>query len=913
MRKLYLLLALLFLLASPSHGATEEFVELPPLPMSPFFPLIITQTQVIDFTLGSAPALPQSGHVRLYANSGTGKLACIDASGAACLPSGGGGSSLTLQTNGVANGSQALLNLIGGAGTTVTDNGSGGITIATTGVVTSVFGRTGAVVAAANDYSFSQISGTATAAQLPASVVFNNQSNTYTPGGALQDFSSATMKIPQIAAYAPTTAGLWGYDTTNNRPVLGNGTNTSFLPWFTGTPVNGQYLKFSGTLGLVVSAPATSPTLQVNGTPNGNQGLLNMASGSNITLTDNGTGTVTIAGSGGTATTSRLACEIIIGADNGSALGNADIAPQGRQCYMPTAGTVLEVDVTADAGTPNVTVANNHAGVLSDLTSAPLATAGSGGLACSNTGGTLGLDGATTCSATLQNTSFVTGDYIQTHAGTAGGTAKRLSISVILSVNATAGTVNSVALTVPSWLSVAGSPITTSGTLAVSPASAQTSHQVIGTCGSATTFAPCALVAGDLPAGTGTVTSIGITQTGALFTITGSPVTTSGNINLSFTGTLPVANGGTGATVKQTAFNNLAPTPTRAGDVTYYNGSNYVNLAGNNSGTNCFQENSSGVPSWAACGGGGGTPAGSNTQFQYNNAGAFGGTNGFTWNNTNGTPGLALGAITTDIQPFPISWTTNNGAQVFTGFKIVVTNTAQAAGSLNFQVCGGTTGSLCFTIDPSGNGVLPGTLTVGNGSVAGNWNFPQGPLPGTPIANAWQIAAGTTVAVGDVQWIGPNASGTAASGIVMGAASAPVVTLAQSGDAKHSARQTAQVATITNKSICLAADCPAGEYELKLHLNSTVTCATPGPGTLSPTATFTDDAGTKTAQTIPLVVNGGATLATTMALGNTTNQAYGSVLLWSTGVNPIQLSLNYTACTTGTGTFSYSAEVVQLQ
>src|SRR5262249_26969581 len=44
----------------------------------------------------------------------------------------------------------------------------------------------------------------------------------------------------------------------------------------------------------------------------------------------------------------------------------------------------------------------------------------------------------------------------------------------------------------------------------------------------------------------------------------------------------------------------IAPTPVRAGDVIYWNGSAWVTLPGNNSGTNCFSENSSGVPSWAA-------------------------------------------------------------------------------------------------------------------------------------------------------------------------------------------------------------------------------------------------------------------------------------------------------------------------
>lgn len=61
------------------------------------------------------------------------------------------------------------------------------------------------------------------------------------------------------------------------------------------------------------------------------------------------------------------------------------------------------------------------------------------------------------------------------------------------------GGVSSVGQTVPSWLSVAGSPITSSGVLAISPASGQSSHQVIGTCGTATSFTPCALVPSDIP------------------------------------------------------------------------------------------------------------------------------------------------------------------------------------------------------------------------------------------------------------------------------------------------------------------------------------------------------------------------------------------------------------------------------
>jgi hypothetical protein len=50
---------------------------------------------------------------------------------------------------------------------------------------------------------------------------------------------------------------------------------------------------------------------------------------------------------------------------------------------------------------------------------------------------------------------------------------------------------------------------------------------------------------------------------------------------------------------KSTARTNLNPTPTRAGDIVFWNGSAWVNLPGNNSGTQTLTENASGVPSWA--------------------------------------------------------------------------------------------------------------------------------------------------------------------------------------------------------------------------------------------------------------------------------------------------------------------------
>lgn len=213
----------------------------------------------------------------------------------------------------------------------------------------------------------------------------------------------------------------------------------------------------------------------------------------------------------------------------------------------------------------------------------------------------------------------------------------------------------------------------------------------------------------------------------------------------------------------------------------------------------------------------------------------------------------------------------------------------------------------------SGTGAttVPGSLTAGAaGGVAGIFGCPQGTLPST-IANYWLFGCQTSVSASGVVWQGPNKLGSAAGGVHFGNASGNYVTLSQSGDSKHSYRATGVTSTVTNQTVCLAADCPAGEYELSLHLNSTVVCATPGPATVTPTITFTDDAGTKTNQAIPLVANGSTTVVNVMALGNSTNSSYNiPISFWSTGVNPITITLTIVACTSGTQTVSASAEVV---
>jgi hypothetical protein len=59
-----------------------------------FFGVVLlgaTLNGVLDVARMSAPSNPSAGSLRLYGNNSTGKLACLDSTGADCMPGGGGG------------------------------------------------------------------------------------------------------------------------------------------------------------------------------------------------------------------------------------------------------------------------------------------------------------------------------------------------------------------------------------------------------------------------------------------------------------------------------------------------------------------------------------------------------------------------------------------------------------------------------------------------------------------------------------------------------------------------------------------------------------------------------------------------------------------------------------------------------
>ena len=197
----------------------------------------------------------------------------------------------------------------------------------------------------------------------------------------------------------------------------------------------------------------------------------------------------------------------------------------------------------------------------------------------------------------------------------------------------------------------------------------------------------------------GGVTSVGISAP-AFLTVGGSPVTTSGTLALTYSGTaLPVANGGTGQTSANAALNALLPSQSgQSGNVLTTNGTNtsWITASGTGtvqsvsvstangfagtvanatttpaitlttsvtgvlkgngsaisaatagtdyqapisltttgtSGAATFAGNVLNIPQYT---GGGGSPAGSDTQVQYNNSSAFGASSAFTFNSGTG-------------------------------------------------------------------------------------------------------------------------------------------------------------------------------------------------------------------------------------------------------------------------------------
>jgi hypothetical protein len=159
---------------------------------------------------------------------------------------------------------------------------------------------------------------------------------------------------------------------------------------------------------------------------------------------------------------------------------------------------------------------------------------------------------------------------------------------------------------------------------------------------------------------------------------------------------LPIANGGTGQTTQAAAFNALSPITT-TGDLILGNGTNSATRLAIGANGRVLTSNGT-TASWVAPTAV--TPGGSNSQVQFNNSGAFGGSSDLTWDGSQfKVQGARFGAIDSQTCAFV-------GKNALSGAVTGSSNNAFGSNALAFNQGGGNNcafGSSSLSVNLSGD------------------------------------------------------------------------------------------------------------------------------------------------------------------------------------------------------------------
>jgi hypothetical protein len=274
--------------------------------------------------------------------------------------------------------------------------------------------------------------------------------------------------------------------------------------------------------------------------------------------------------------------------------------------------------------------------------------------------------------------------------------------------------------------------------------------------------------------GSGTVTSVDVVGGTTGLTTSGGPVTTAGVITLG--GTLAVGSGGTGATTLTGILKGTGTTPiTFAVAGTDYQAPITLTTTGT-SGAATFAGNTLNIPQYSS--GGGGSPAGSNTQIQFNAAGSFGASSSLYWDGFTLFVGgnTAVGGLTNPIAAFVQSspnyiqayiHNDNAGANASSDFVMYPDNGSETAGwgdigvnssgfaDANYSVTGpnetymmasgttGKTGNLVYATDSTGTTNAHQWYVGGFAQAKSAWKM-QLTSSGLQLSTALSIANGGT-------------------------------------------------------------------------------------------------------------------------------------------------------------------------
>jgi hypothetical protein len=467
-------------------------------------------------------------------------------SGTGIIPVDAGGTGLgTTPTNGqllIGNGTGYSLNTLGtGVGISVV-NGSGTITVTNTGVLSFSGGTTGLTPAAA----------TAGVVTLAGTLIAANGGTgyaAYAVGDLLYADTTTTLaKLPDVAAGnalisgGVATAPAWGKiglttHVSGVLPIANGGTNSTSTPTAGAVPYGtGTAYAFTaaGTSGQVLtSAGAGVPTWATPTT--GTVTSVGLAMPVQFTVTNS---PVTSSGTLTAAFTTQAVNSIFAGPSSGAAA-------------VPTFRALTTADLPAlPYGTGTVTSVGLSLPSIIAVTNSPVTTSGT-------------LTGTLTTQAV--NAIF---------AGPSSGAAATPTFRALTTADIPAlSYVTSVALALPSIMSVSGSPVTSSGTL-TGTLTTQAANAIFAGPSSGASATPTfrALTTADIPAlpyGTGTVTSVSVVSAnglaGTVATATTTPAIT---LSTSITGILKGNGTAISAAVANTDYVPLSTVITKTADYT---------------------------------------------------------------------------------------------------------------------------------------------------------------------------------------------------------------------------------------------------------------------------------------------------------------------------------------------------------